>query len=97
MREPKFVPGERVILDSTSSPELNGEAVVLDAWYTSAYVDDTPAKMCWVYDLTIPHGLQRGIDGPHPGWCEKALRKLPPETPATFDASIWVPNKESVK
>lgn len=92
MREPKFVPGERVAVRGVASSEYD--------------IDETT-----VTATEFVHGRLRGTGNAHSGWCyktdhqpdkfmwfmEDSLRKLPPETPATFDASIWAPNKESVK
>lgn len=93
MNEPKFVPGERVILESKRRTELNGEHTIESVQFFDRMrkIDtDGPISSGFLYVLV-------GVDMRGDGWIESALRKLPPETPATFDASIWAPNKETVK
>lgn len=74
------MPGELVAIESKSYPHLNGSVVTI----VRMTEDGMPSY--WGYicapDLS---------DDDRP-WDESALRKLPPETPATFDAAIWAPS-----
>lgn len=94
--EPKFVPAERVILESRSMPEHNGEYTVSRCRFAPT-VDLVTGERSERYSYGLD-GLYigKGSDGDDILWSEKALRKLPPNTPTTFDESIWMPKEIKV-
>ena len=86
MKEPKFVPGERVILDSKHFPECNGGAIVLDAKFRYVHGPYYMPVDGWAYFCSVP--APNGMP-----FCESVLRKLPPNTPSTFEECIFKPEK----
>ena len=96
MKEPKFVTGERVGLVSESLPEKNGEYTV------------SRCRFAMTRNVTTGERSERysyGLDGACIGvggggddtlWHESALRKLPPNTPSTFEDCIFKPEKVNV-
>lgn len=92
MNEPKFVPGERVILESKLNPECNGEHTVASVcFYEEAFNINTSKlfRNIWLYKLD-------GVNACADGWSEHALRKLPPNTPSAFEECIFKPEKVKV-
>lgn len=88
-QEPKFVPGERVLIDSKTRPDLNGEATVVSAEYEYWHGRGYAPASGWSYFTTTVSECGRPFN-------EGSLRKLPPNTPAEFDESLWAPKKEVV-
>lgn len=92
--EPKFVPGERVvIIQSNTRPDFVGREIVVAAaqWKRNKANN---LEWCWFYadgELIPVKNLELG-EG-RPAFGEHQLAKLPPNTPAVFDASIWQPRK----
>lgn len=86
-QEPKFVPGERVGIIVLGGPDdgpllpFNGQITTV----TKVYED--MEEFYYFTDIGCDDGLP---------WKEQCLRKLPPDTPAQFDESIWAPKKEVV-
>jgi hypothetical protein len=95
--EPKFVPGELVVIESLACPEHNGKTVeIVDAQLKPmrlwSHDGSYRRGRFWVYRLPVKHGIGTGE-----WWGERTLRKLPPSTPSTFDAAIWQPKREGMK
>lgn len=89
--EPKFVPGEWVVIESPTDKHLNGVVTVV-ARLEFGLIFDFLTKQnteTWVYYC--------GVMPPKGEWLEYDLRKLPPNSATTFDADIWQPKRDEVK
>ena len=80
------MPGELVIIvQSRMFPEkIGSQTEIIDLKWVLGWADGTPSG--WGYKTKENANLERA------SWCERQLSKLPPETPATFDAAIWAPS-----
>lgn len=92
MNEPKFVPGDRVVIctdGATSRTHLDGaEAVVLGVSWVDNWEGGDKPEYGYSLDLSLHM----------PGFpcAERFLRKLPPNTPSTFEECIFKPEKVKV-
>lgn len=86
-QEPKFVTGERVGIIVLGGP-ADGYLLPFDGQITTVTkVEEYLGEFYYFTDIGCDDGLP---------WKEPCLRKLPPDTPAQFDESIWAPKKEVV-
>jgi hypothetical protein len=91
--EPKFVPGELVLVMSNVSPKHNGAVVpILEASYRNMRLWRADGShslgMTWVYRIPVLHHIADGI-----WWGEKSLQKLPPEEVTQWEESIFQPQR----
>ena len=90
-KEPRFVPGERVlIVGAITRPDLNGTETVVTAvtWGRVKHPADSDVHVTdWRYHT--PESSKKGC------FLSGQLRKLPGNQPATFDASIFMPDKDA--
>ena len=91
MNEPKFVPGERVIIFSPDNTDHLKEGVVTDVIYSEWDGHDGE-------DLGSGYGYKTDADTlpKLEYWDDTELRKLPPNTPSTFEECIFKPEKVNV-
>jgi hypothetical protein len=88
--EPKFVPGEKVLIETMDYPQYNGPAVVTEAKFGLMSGKRQGRSHRWAYKTTTI-----GVDDRF--FAESALRKLPPDQSIPWADSVFQPDREKVK
>ena len=89
--EPKFVPGEKVFIQSRDCPQCNGFAVVTEAKFGLMINRVTREEgLRWAYKTTTAAPRGEFL-------AESALRKLPPDQSIPWADSVFQLDREKVK
>lgn len=84
--EPRFVPGELVVIAHSSDPQLIGMRATVQEIHFQTW--DCGDDMFW-----SGWGCRLDIGSPIGNWwSEVSLERLPPKTPATWHANTFIPD-----
>lgn len=85
--DPQFVPGELVVIAHCSDPQLVGmRAMVLEIHFQTWDCGEDTYWSGWGCRLDVASNIGAW-------WSEVSLKRLPPQTPARWDASTFIPDR----